>query len=71
VGVVVSVPFMANGFFTGPVGASLAGADLSYFLSGIVAALVYLAARRWFTTRVPNTGRTAQPGEVSHLQKSD
>jgi NCS1 family nucleobase:cation symporter-1 len=71
VGVVVSIPFMANGFYTGPVGASLAGADLSYFLSGIVAALVYLAARRWFTTRVPNTGRTAQPGEVSHLQKSD
>lgn len=48
VGVVVSVPFMANDFYTGTIGASLAGADLSYFVSGIVAAVVYLVAWRRF-----------------------
>lgn len=46
-GVVLSVPFMANGFFTGFVGARLDGADLSYFVSGLVAAVVYFSARRW------------------------
>ncbi|MBN3453906.1 cytosine permease [Mycobacterium sp. DSM 3803] len=51
VGVVVSVPFMANDFYTGPVGASLAGADLSYFVSGIVAAVIYLVAKRRMAPR--------------------
>ncbi|MDV3123615.1 cytosine permease [Mycobacterium sp. 21AC1] len=46
VGVIVSVPFMANDFYTGPIGADLAGADLSYFVSAIVAAVIYLIARR-------------------------
>jgi NCS1 family nucleobase:cation symporter-1 len=51
VGVVASIPFMANDFYTGPVGHALAGADLSYFVSGIVAAIVYLIARRRFAPR--------------------
>ncbi len=51
VGVVVSVPFMANDFYTGPVGASLAGADLSYFVSGVAAAVIYIVARRRLTPR--------------------
>ena len=53
VGVLVSVPFMANDFYTGPIGASLDGADLSYFVSGIVAAVIYLAMRRTFAPRDP------------------
>jgi nucleobase:cation symporter-1, NCS1 family len=51
VGVLISVPFMANDFYTGPIGSSLGGADLSYFVSGIVAALIYLAARRFAPRR--------------------
>jgi NCS1 family nucleobase:cation symporter-1 len=45
VGVLISIPFMANDFYTGPIGSSLDGADVSYFVSGIVAALIYLVAR--------------------------
>ena len=51
VGVVISVPFMANDFYTGPIGSSLDGADVSYFVSGVVAALIYLVARRRFAPR--------------------
>jgi NCS1 family nucleobase:cation symporter-1 len=51
VGVVVSVPFMANDFYTGPIGSLLGGADLSYFVSGIVAALIYITTRRRFAPR--------------------
>jgi NCS1 family nucleobase:cation symporter-1 len=51
VGLIVSIPFMANDFYTGPIGDRLAGADLSYFVSGIVAAAAYLAMRRRFTPR--------------------
>ncbi|MCW2556197.1 MAG: hypothetical protein JWP55_161 [Mycobacterium sp.] len=51
IGVAISIPFMANDFYTGPVGASLDGADVSYFVSGIVAALIYLVARRRFAPR--------------------
>ena len=51
VGVLISVPFMAKDFYTGPVGSLLGGADLSYFVSGIVAAVLYLVARRRFAPR--------------------
>jgi NCS1 family nucleobase:cation symporter-1 len=44
-GMVISIPFMANEFYTGPIGSSLDGADVSYFVSGVVAALIYLVAR--------------------------
>jgi NCS1 family nucleobase:cation symporter-1 len=50
-GVVVSIPFMANDFYTGPIGSSLDGADVSYFVSGIAAAVIYLVARRRFAPR--------------------
>ncbi|OCB57172.1 hypothetical protein A5722_11990 [Mycobacterium vulneris] len=56
-GVIVSIPFMANGFFTGPIGAALDGADLSYFVSGAVAALVYLVMRRGSTSSVAAGGQ--------------
>lgn len=51
VGVVISIPFMANDFYTGPIGSSLDGADVSYFVSGIAAAVIYLVARRRFAPR--------------------
>lgn len=54
-GVTISVPFMANDFYTGPIGSSLGGADVSYFVSGIVAALIYLAARHRFAPRSANS----------------
>jgi NCS1 family nucleobase:cation symporter-1 len=41
VGVAVSVPFMATVLYTGPIGKSLNGADISYGVSAIVAALIY------------------------------
>jgi NCS1 family nucleobase:cation symporter-1 len=50
-GVVISIPFMANDFYTGPIGSSLDGADVSYFVSGIAAAVIYLVARRRFAPR--------------------
>jgi len=54
-GVIISVPFMANDFYTGPIGSSLGGVDVSYFVSGIVAALIYLAARHRFAPRSANS----------------
>jgi NCS1 family nucleobase:cation symporter-1 len=41
VGVGVSVPFMATVLYTGPIGKSLNGADISYGVSAIVAAVMY------------------------------
>lgn len=46
VGVLVSIPFVANDFYTGPIGERLGGADLSYFVSGILAAVIYTIWRR-------------------------
>jgi NCS1 family nucleobase:cation symporter-1 len=54
-GVVISIPFMANDFYTGPIGSSLDGADVSYFVSGIAAAVIYLVARRRFAPRNPHS----------------
>src|SRR5699024_1500700 len=45
-GVVVSIPFMANDYFTGPIGDYLNGADLSYFVSGALAAILFAAIGR-------------------------
>lgn len=48
VGLGVSVPFMATNLYTGPIGHALGGADLSYFVSFVVACVLYgwLAGRR-------------------------
>lgn len=46
VGTAVSIPFMGNDLFTGPVADQLGGADVSYFVSGIVAAALYAALVR-------------------------
>ena len=71
IGVLVSVPFMANNFYTGPVGAALAGADLSYFVSGIVAAVVYLALRRRFAPQTVAMPDVSARAKASRLQKTD
>jgi nucleobase:cation symporter-1, NCS1 family len=59
---------MANDFFTGPIGSSLDGADLSYFVSGIVAAVIYLAMRRAFAPR-DHLSSPADRHVPSRLQK--
>lgn len=41
-GIVASVPFMGNGLFTGVVAAQIGGADVSYFVSTVVAGAAYL-----------------------------
>lgn len=46
IGIAVSVPFMATDWYTGPIGKQLAGGDLSYIVSFIVAGAVYLATGR-------------------------
>jgi NCS1 family nucleobase:cation symporter-1 len=49
VGIAVSIPFISNTWYTGPIGHELGGADISYFVSAAVAAVVVLA----FGRRVP------------------
>jgi nucleobase:cation symporter-1, NCS1 family len=71
VGVLVSVPFMANDFYTGPIGDALAGADLSYFVSGIVAAVVYLVMRPRFAPQTAAIPDAAARDRASRLQKTD
>jgi NCS1 family nucleobase:cation symporter-1 len=44
-GFVVSIPFMANDFYTGPIATRFGGADTSYFISFLVAGLIYLTIR--------------------------
>jgi NCS1 family nucleobase:cation symporter-1 len=41
VGIIVSIPFMGNGFYTGPIAHALHGADFSYFVGAAVAAVIY------------------------------
>lgn len=40
-GIVVSIPFMANEWYTGPIASQWGDVDFSYFVSGAVAAVVY------------------------------
>ena len=46
VGFGASVPFMATILYTGPIGNTLAGTDLSYFVSFIVTGVVYFFLER-------------------------
>lgn len=41
VGIIVSIPFMGNDFYTGPIAHQLHGADFSYFVGAAVAAVIY------------------------------
>ncbi len=52
-GIAVSVPFMATNLFTGPIGNMLQGADLSYFVSFIVAGVSYYVLMRGNHSVIP------------------
>lgn len=60
VGIAVSIPFMASALYTGPIGHALKGADLSYFVSAIVAGGLYFicTARGRRGTAVPTAGES-------------
>jgi NCS1 family nucleobase:cation symporter-1 len=62
VGVGASIPFMANSLYTGPVGVLAHGADVSYFVSAVVAGLIYVALH----LKRPPVGRTGESeGQLS------
>jgi nucleobase:cation symporter-1, NCS1 family len=46
IGLVVSIPFMSERFFTGPLASWFSGADFGYFIGFLVAGLVYLLLNR-------------------------
>ncbi|MBO0828598.1 MAG: hypothetical protein J2P24_12530 [Streptosporangiales bacterium] len=61
-GIVVSIPFMATNLYVGPIGHALDGADLSYFVSFVVAGVAYAIVARPATRVVTATDRaTAAP----------
>lgn len=45
-GIVVSIPFMSSAIYTGPVADKLDGADVSYFVSFVVAGIIYSFSSR-------------------------
>lgn len=49
-GIAISSPFMSNEIYTGPIAQELGGADISYFISFAVAAVIY-----GFSTRPPSS----------------
>lgn len=58
-GIVVSIPFMATNLYTGPIGHALDGADLSYFVSFLVAGIAYTITTRPVAHAVPAPDRAA------------
>ncbi len=46
IGLLCSVPFMSQSLFTGPVARAMGGADIAYYVGGLVAATAYLLLRR-------------------------
>jgi NCS1 family nucleobase:cation symporter-1 len=46
IGLVVSIPFMSEAFYTGPFASVFGGADFGYFIGFIVAAVVYVGLNR-------------------------
>ena len=59
VGILVSVPFMATDLFAGPIGRALNGADLSYFVSFLVAGGIYIVMSRF----APSANRASTPAQ--------
>jgi NCS1 family nucleobase:cation symporter-1 len=59
-GIAVSVPFISNTWYTGPIGRDLGGADISYFVSAAVAAVVVLVLGRRVPSR-PIQAEVSQP----------
>lgn len=56
-GIVVSIPFMATNLYVGPIGHALDGADLSYFVSFVVAGVAYAIVAKPAAHVVTTTGR--------------
>ncbi len=59
----VSVPFMATILYTGPIGNALGGADLSYFVSFVVAGILYFALESWRRGKILALAVAAVPTE--------
>ncbi len=56
VGIVIQVPFVANGLYTGPIARALDGADLSWIAGLLITSLLYYALARFgFTGRMAIT----------------
>ena len=54
VGFIVSIPFMDQTLYVGPISTALGGADIAYLVGFIVAGAVYWALERyWHSTAVP------------------
>jgi NCS1 family nucleobase:cation symporter-1 len=69
VGVVISTPFMSNGFYTGVVATRLNDVDVSYFVAGLAAAAIYLVLQRRFAAPDP-TGQTSS-GRIAALSTTN
>lgn len=63
-GIAISVPFMSTTWYSGPIGHDLGGADISYFVSSAVAAIVVLAVGRR-TVPVPTSTEGTTPASVA------
>lgn len=62
IGIVVSIPFMATNLYTGPIGHALDGADLSYFVSFVVAGVIYYLVSRTAMRAVPAADTVTSTG---------
>ncbi|MGN6320047.1 purine-cytosine permease family protein [Trinickia sp.] len=61
IGVAVQMPFIATGFYTGPLVDALGGADISWIVGLIVPAVLYYAAARRTSAHAPR--QLVLPGE--------
>jgi NCS1 family nucleobase:cation symporter-1 len=53
IGILVQIPFLATGLYTGPLVAALGGADISWILGLVVPAALYFGLARRSTRRIP------------------
>lgn len=66
IGVLVQMPFIATGFYTGPLVDALGGADISWIVGLAVPAVLYYVVARGRHVRVPD--RLILPGETVEQQ---
>lgn len=64
-GIIVSIPFIATDVYTGPIGNALGGTDISYFVSFVIAGIVY-----YIWTEQARHGEAAATGALQ-AQKVD
>jgi nucleobase:cation symporter-1, NCS1 family len=63
VGILVQVPFLSTDLYTGPLVATLGGADISWILGLVVPAGLYYGVMRGSSRQIP--ARLILPGEVA------